>query len=140
MVVAASTVTARRNIFLRSGLKPFLLFNGVADPPYRFYEPWVSGGLAQLFPQPSDVGHDGVIAVQVFFTPHCLKQFLGGDDNPLFFTEIPEDGKLDGSQLDFLPEQETLVVVLGDDQPPDVIFMDRVLRSEERRVGKECRL
>ena len=34
------------------------LFNGIPHPPNCFDEPWLSGGLPQLFPQAGDVGHD----------------------------------------------------------------------------------
>ena len=64
---------ARRNIFARNCPKSFLLFNGIANPPYRFNESGVSGGVVQLLPQPPDVGHDGVV-LQVLLAPHRLKK------------------------------------------------------------------
>ena len=74
--------------------------------------PGAPGRLVQLFPQPPDVGHDGVVIFQEFLAPYRLKQFLGGDDNPLPLAEIPEDGELQGSQLHFPPDAGGLCPVL----------------------------
>ena len=106
----------RRNTFARNCPKLLLLFNDVANPPYCFNESGASGRFVQLLPQPPDVGHDGVVVLQVLLTPNRFKQFLGGDNHALPFTEIPER-ELKGCQLQFLPKQEALVAVPIDDQP-----------------------
>ena len=68
------------------------------------------------------MGHDGVVILQEFLAPYRLKKLLGRDYNALPLTEIPEDGKLNGSQLQLISKQKALMTVPVDYQSPYIIL------------------
>lgn len=69
------------------------------------------------------MGHDCVVILQKLLTPYRLKKLLRGNNNALPLTEIPQDGKFNGRQLQFFSEQKALMTVPVDYQPPDIILV-----------------
>ena len=88
------------------------LFNGIPHPPHRLDIFGPSGRFLQLLPDPGDMGHDGIVVIQIFFAPHRLKQFLGGNYASLMLAEIPENIELDGGQDNFLAVYAAVVGIL----------------------------
>lgn len=127
MITAAITSIAivRKKIFARNWRNPLsaLFFNGISNPPYRFYELRTSGRLVHLLPQPANMGHDGIVIFKELFSPHRLKKFFGGDNDPLTLAKIPKDRKLNRGQLQFSSEQKALVIVPVDNKPSNIVFM-----------------
>ena len=77
----------------------FVLFiNFVPHTPYRFDPPGLARRFTHFFPETSDVCHNGIVIVQIFFAPDCLKQLFRGDNMSLVRTEIPEDLELQRRQ------------------------------------------
>lgn len=79
------------------------------------------------------MGHDGIVVIQIFFAPHRLKQFLGGNYASLMLAEIPENIELDGSQDNFLAVYAAVVGILVYMKPTD-IFLRQFLLGQSRIV------
>ena len=63
-----------------------------------------------FFPQMADVHHDGIVSVQVAIAPHRLVQFLRADRPAPVLTQVPQDGKFQGRQLQFFAVQCAAVI------------------------------
>ena len=64
-------------------------FNGIAHTPDSFDEPWLPAGFFHLLPEAGDVGHDGIVALHIFFLPNSLEELFGGDHFTPVLAEIP---------------------------------------------------
>ena len=52
------------------------LLNLISHSPHRLDKFRIAVGIVELFPQPSDMRHYGIIVVQKFFSPDIFKELL----------------------------------------------------------------
>ena len=69
-----------------------------------------------------DMGHHGVVAVDVLLAPHLLKQLLTGHHLPPVAAQIPQNREFQRCEGQLLPVQGALVGNLADVQAVELVF------------------
>ena len=65
-----------------------LFLDLISDSPDCLDPFWFPRVFIEFFTNPCDMGHDGIVAVQIFFAPHLLEQNLCGYRFPKMAAQI----------------------------------------------------